>query len=291
MDSNKDYLDWDDANRLIYNLIEDGRYCMAMLILIGINTGFKINRIRKLRWVNVLNKHEINTGGVFIHLNDDFYALSEHIYTCIGEPDKLSYVLLSHKKVPYSTQRINILLKGMNIEYKLGVDKLTTHSLRKTFGRRIVEESKNPQAALSSLSRYFNHASTTITIDYLNLVDFKEKNYIVLGIKNSGDLPIKNSPIERRYNPGYCYLMKDGNYPDVIKIGISSTPVLREKTLGHQIPNIKLYKVLKTENMREIESALHNRYKNKHVRGEWYNLTNKDIKDIVEEYGFYDFET
>ena len=83
--------------------------------------------------------------------------------------------------------------------------------------------------------------------------------------------------------------MKDNNYPNFIKIGVSMTPIIREKTLGHQIPKISLYKVLKTKNMREIEKALHNQYETKCVRGEWYKLTDEEINNIVEQYHFTDY--
>ena len=290
MNKKINYIDWDCALELIYKLIEDEKYSMALVVLIGINTGFRIDKIRKLRWVNILNEHEIKIDGILLFLNDDFYTALNHIYKCLGEPDKTSYVLLSRKKMPYSTQRINLLFKEINIEYNLGIDNFTTHSLRKTFGRRIVEQSKNPHAALSALAKYFNHASVSITLDYLSLEEFKEKCLPKLGIKNSGHFNNLNIKIpEKKSIPGYCYLMKDDNYPNVIKIGVSMTPKKKKKTLGHQIPKISLYKVLKTKNMREIEKALHNQYETKCVRGEWYKLTDEEINNIVEQYHFTDY--
>jgi hypothetical protein len=290
MDKKRNYMDWDCALELIYKLIEDEKYSIALVILIGINTGFRIDKIRKLRWINILNEHEIKIDGVSLLLNDDFYTALNHIYKCLGEPDKTSYILLSHKKMPYSTQRINILFKEINVEYNLGIDNFTTHSLRKTFGRRIVEQSKNTHAALSALAKYFNHASVSITLEYLSLEEFKEKCYPKIGVRNSGYFNnLIQKTKEKKSNPGYCYLMKDDNYPNLVKIGISITPIMREKTLAHQIPTISLYKVVKTENMREIENALHKQYENKRIRGEWYKLTDEDVNNIIEQYHFIDY--
>ena len=165
----KDYLEWDESIKLVYHLIEDEKYSLAMFVLIAINTGFRVEKIRKIRWINILDEHEIASNGVSICLNEDFYTVSNFIYNALGKPSITSYVILSYKKTPYSTQRINILLKEINEEYKLGVKKLTTHSFRKTFGRRIVEQSKNFYSVLCSLSKYFGHATSSITLDYLSL--------------------------------------------------------------------------------------------------------------------------
>lgn len=79
------------------------------------------------------------------------------------------------------------------------------------------------------------------------------------------------------------YLMVDttnGFY----KIGISNKPEYREHTLQSEKPTIELIcsKEYPSRLIAEaIESALHKAYEDKRIRGEWFQLTSKDISDII----------
>ncbi|MDP2040462.1 MAG: GIY-YIG nuclease family protein [Algoriphagus sp.] len=75
----------------------------------------------------------------------------------------------------------------------------------------------------------------------------------------------------------YIYLMKN-NLNGLFKIGRSKQPFKREYTLQSQEPDIKMISI--REATYEVETALHRKYKEKKVRGEWFNLTTKDIRDI-----------
>ena len=66
------------------------------------------------------------------------------------------------------------------------------------------------------------------------------------------------------------------------KIGRSANPLNRETTLLSSRPTIKLLYTCD----RNIESLLHKAYASKRVRGEWFALTELDIKKIVGEYSF-----
>ena len=50
------------------------------------------------------------------------------------------------------------------------IEHFSTHSMRKTFGRRVVESAgENTEMALLKLSELFNHSSPQITRRYLGL--------------------------------------------------------------------------------------------------------------------------
>lgn len=70
-----------------------------------------------------------------------------------------------------SIQRINIVLKEIKSKYGLiGVKHFSTHSFRKTFGRKVVEMAgENSEMALIKLAELFNHSNTAITRRYLGL--------------------------------------------------------------------------------------------------------------------------
>ena len=70
----------------------------------------------------------------------------------------------------YSTQRINVLFKSIKIKYGLKIEHFSTHSMRKTFGRKVVETAgENSELALIKLSELFNHADIQTTRRYLGL--------------------------------------------------------------------------------------------------------------------------
>lgn len=70
-------------------------------------------------------------------------------------------------------------------------------------------------------------------------------------------------------------LNKQNNY---IKIGKSKKPVFREKTLQAQEPDIEL--IASWVAPPYVEKEFHNLFKEKRMRGEWFNLKFSDFKII-----------
>ena len=60
-------------------------------------------------------------------------------------------------------------LQRIKYRYDLKVEYFSTHSLRKTFGRKVFESSDNAELALVKLLELFNHSSVSITKRYLGL--------------------------------------------------------------------------------------------------------------------------
>ncbi|WMJ74155.1 GIY-YIG nuclease family protein [Cytophagaceae bacterium ABcell3] len=75
----------------------------------------------------------------------------------------------------------------------------------------------------------------------------------------------------------FVYLMKNLRN-GLFKIGRSLNPDKRERTLQSEEPEIKLF--LSRKAPKSAELALHERYKKKRVRGEWFYLCNNDVKNI-----------
>ncbi|MEW8265861.1 MAG: GIY-YIG nuclease family protein [Candidatus Thiodiazotropha sp.] len=81
----------------------------------------------------------------------------------------------------------------------------------------------------------------------------------------------------------FVYLMKDLRN-NSHKIGISSSPGIRERTLQSEQPKTELIAAKKYINRKialNIEKALHETYKHKRKRGEWFDLDTEDLKEIV----------
>lgn len=94
----------------------------------------------------------------------------------------------------------------------------------------------------------------------------------------------RNKGIERKQNQeskhgkaGYVYLMKSNN---LYKIGLTGNWEKRLKRLKTGNPNIEKVIAKRVEDCKEAESKLHKRYKSKRESGEWFSLTDQDIKDI-----------
>lgn len=79
--------------------------------------------------------------------------------------------------------------------------------------------------------------------------------------------------------PNHIYLMK--NKQGYIKIGISSNPYYREKTLQSQEPNLVLIYSKKISTAPQIEKILHEVYDRWRLRGEWFKLNKKQVETCI----------
>lgn len=80
--------------------------------------------------------------------------------------------------------------------------------------------------------------------------------------------------------PGCVYLVSDGEFT---KIGATSYAVskrLNELQVGNAKP-LTLIGWYEVQNKISTEAHLHDRYKSKNVRGEWFNLTQMDVYEIL----------
>lgn len=77
--------------------------------------------------------------------------------------------------------------------------------------------------------------------------------------------------------PTFIYLMIDTTN-NFYKIGRAKNPEYREQTLQSQKPTIEL--IDKWESNIKVEKKLHNHFDKKRIRGEWFKLTELDIKNI-----------
>jgi hypothetical protein len=80
----------------------------------------------------------------------------------------------------------------------------------------------------------------------------------------------------------YVYLMKDFN-TGYHKIGISNSPEYREKTLQSEKPTIEMIcnkRYISRKIAHSFEQALHETFSDKRVRGEWFDLNQKNVQEI-----------
>jgi integrase len=171
-----DYLDWDVMLNLIRRLYKDGECRISLLIGCGCFFGLRISDILSLSWDMILEGdsfaiNEKKTGKKrVIKINDGFQRHIKDCFKLLNIQDKSEKCFISNKRTVYSVQRINIILKEIKNKYNLKIEHFSTHSLRKTFGRKVVEKAgENSEMALIKLSELFNHSSPMITRRYLGL--------------------------------------------------------------------------------------------------------------------------
>jgi hypothetical protein len=103
--------------------------------------------------------------------------------------------------------------------------------------------------------------------------------------ENAWKLEIDANALEPERMHGFIYLIKHQN--GLTKIGYSKTPRLREKTLQAEDPRLKMVAV-KSGSMRQ-EKKLHRVFSEKRIRGEWFDLSDREIELMRFVCGFEDF--
>lgn len=171
-----DYMEWDSMLSIVRRLYRDKEYRMSLLIGCGSFFGLRISDILSLTWDMLLESEtfivvEHKTGKRReIRINSNFQRHIADCYKALGVTDKSEKCFLSRKHTVYSTQRINKKLKEIKAKYSLKIEHFSTHSLRKTFGRKVVETAgENAEFALIKLAELFNHSDVKTTRRYLGL--------------------------------------------------------------------------------------------------------------------------
>ncbi len=173
-----DYLPWDSAMALVRKLYRDGNYRMSLLIGCGCFFGLRISDLRQLTWRQILDKDEFvvyeqKTGKRrVIRVNKGFQG---HIKDChdammVRNDDRPCF--LNRYGSIISLQMVNREFKSIRVKYQLRIDNFSTHTMRKTWARKIYEN-ENAEGcrdmALLKLSELMNHSAPSITRRYIGL--------------------------------------------------------------------------------------------------------------------------
>lgn len=165
-----DYLNFDSTlNKAMKIIKTDKNYKLGFLVVFGINAGLRISDIFKLKHEDLesdsipLIESKTNKKRI-IRLNDNIKKAYDHLKERC--PETTGYIFTSNQNTVFSSQYVNRKLKEMFGSKSLAV---STHSLRKTFGRRVWENNNQTDKALLYLSELFNHSSPAITKRYLGI--------------------------------------------------------------------------------------------------------------------------
>ncbi len=133
-------------------------------------------------------------------------------------------------------------------------------------------------------------------LNYLTLVPtvFEESNSVTIANGVKGVLPVlvldkikfyqdifdKQDTDDINQGNEFIYLMLNVRN-NLIKIGTSQKPIFREKTLQSEEPEVVLITYWSAPKM--IERELHQQFKIKRQRGEWFKLNFSDLKSIKDK--------
>jgi integrase len=179
-----DYIPWEQAMNKGQELLwSDRQMTLGFYIIFALNTGLRVgdilarrhNELATLRAGDHLTiqesktRHHAGHAARVIQMNKrviDAYTYMVGKLTKEGKYNPSEYIFISQRGNPYRIPSLNTLLK----ETFAGVAKnISTHSLRKSFGRHVYERNGRTEDALVKLSEMFQHSSIAMTRKYLGL--------------------------------------------------------------------------------------------------------------------------
>jgi integrase len=170
-----DYLDYDLAMRIANDILWHGRQPqVGFYVIFSINTGLRVGDTLKLKHADMIGKQagdyliitEQKTGKRRqVQLNDKVIDAYKYLQKR-NRTKPTDYVFKSQKNHVFATVTINRTLKRI---FKGCAPVISSHSLRKTFGRRVYEMNGRSEHSLVLLSDIFGHSNLAITRRYLGL--------------------------------------------------------------------------------------------------------------------------
>lgn len=169
-----DYLDFDFASRKSFAILNDDKnFRMGFLILLGINSGMRIRDLLNVSHKDLqgesfrITESKTQKNRV-ITINESVKKGYKILLDKLGTSNQIEddKIFISQKGCVYTVRSINRKLKEI---FPSRSKNISSHSLRKTFGRRVFITNSESQKSLIFLSAIFNHSSENITRTYLGI--------------------------------------------------------------------------------------------------------------------------
>lgn len=171
-------MDWNSMLGLTQRLKQDKHYRDYLLILSGCYLGLRISDLLSLQWKDLIDKDELiliekKTGKQRrLTINP---KLQDAVLFCFTKDDSLSVdktqnIIFSNRwGSKLSISYVNRRLKQIFRLYNVTVKNCSSHTLRKTFGKRVYEHNNKSESSLIFLSEIFSHSSISITRKYIGI--------------------------------------------------------------------------------------------------------------------------
>lgn len=172
-------IEWNSMLGLLVQLKKAKRNKEYLLIGTGAYLGLRASDLLNLRWSDLMYKDEIaltekKTGKHrHISINTSLKEILRFVSEELARQGKFNidaYLFTNRNGEKVTIQYINRLLKKTFSNYGIKTQNASTHTLRKTFGKRVWEMDGKSERSLIYLSQMFNHSSTSITKRYIGIV-------------------------------------------------------------------------------------------------------------------------
>ena len=173
-------LDWNVMLGLTHRLKQDDNLKFYLLILTGCYFGLRAGDLLNIRWCEVINKDDFTlkeqkTGKlrkitVNLAVKEALAHVSREL-TKVGRYEEEGYVFANRWGEPLSISYVNKQLHKIFPKYNVRVQNPSTHTLRKSFGRRVWEMDGKSERSLIYLSEIFSHSSIATTRKYIGVTE------------------------------------------------------------------------------------------------------------------------
>jgi site-specific recombinase XerD len=174
-----DYIEYEKAMLKANSLLwSDKQMIIGFYIIFAINTGLRVsdilsrkhNELMNLKSGDFLNLVEKKTKKYkSIQINNKITESYSYLSKKLQEQGKYNpegFIFTSQKGSVYAIESLNTILKQAFSGY---AEHISSHSLRKSFGRHVYEKNGQSENALTVLSEMLNHESLKTTRIYLGL--------------------------------------------------------------------------------------------------------------------------
>lgn len=179
-----DYLDYDKIMETAYLLRKNPKTkLLSNYLIISVNTGLRCSYVLQLTWEQLrLTKVELEEKKTKKYKE---FSLNEEIHKII-EPEDKGSPFITNKKSIISIQYLNRELKKVFANEINSGSRISSHTFRKSFGRKIFKINNESDYILIKLSKIFNHSDVSITRGYLGITK-EEIDDIYLSLSYNGN--------------------------------------------------------------------------------------------------------
>ena len=178
-------LKWQEAQNLLKLLKADGHHERRLLFALGFYTGLRISDILRLTWRQIGGKQiempEKKTGKIRqIQVNADLAAAIKDARDAVNPADENDILFRSKRGksigAPLTREGANIWIADTLKRYGVNTQNPSSHTLRKTFARRVYDQNGQTEDSLIFLSQIFNHSGPAMTRKYIGITRERIEN-------------------------------------------------------------------------------------------------------------------
>jgi len=177
-----DYIPYDQASIKGNELLWGDHPVIGFYIIFSINTGLRVSDVLSRKHSELMNlkpgddlvvTEKKTKKAREIQINAKIIEAYKYLVSKLVKYNPDDFIFKSRKKTVYAIESLNTILKEV---FKGYAQHISTHSLRKAFGRKIYENCGRSEDALIYLSEIFQHSSLKVTRIYLGIRKEELKN-------------------------------------------------------------------------------------------------------------------